>query len=259
MKVLVTGGHGTLGRALQAIGFSAIYASRDRLDVTDGLRTHRALNDANPDVVVHAAALTDHQHPDAGAIIQTNIEGTRHVARWCRAQARPLVYLSTHYVYPGDRGMYAEHDACKPIGAYAWSKLAGENLVLDAVWDALVIRGSWYDYPTRLQHWLTKGALTDAWCAREHVSDAARKIAVLVRAGIRGVVNIGGARRTFAEICEAEGFADFPTTTRVRLATPYAFPRDTSVDTAKFDALKLAWREEGAPYGANRPEQEKPA
>jgi dTDP-4-dehydrorhamnose reductase len=242
MKVLVTGGHGTLGRALQAIGFSAIYASRDRLDVTNATQTHRALNDADPDLVIHAAALTDHQHPDAGEIMQVNIEGTRHVARWCRAYARPLVYLSTHYVYPGDRGMYAEHDACKPNGAYAWSKYVGENVVLDALFDVLVVRGSWYTWETRLRHWASKGALTDAWCSRESTDDAARKIAALVRAGVRGVVNIGGPRRTFAQILRDEGATRFMERTRASLAAPYTFPRDTSVDTAKFDALKLAWR-----------------
>lgn len=254
MRVAVTGGHGTLGRALQALRPDWAYWSRIHCDVRSEASIGYALDAAQPDVVVHAAALTDHQHPNAAEIIETNVVGTQRLALECRLRGVKLVYLSTHYVYPGTDGNYNEESTPRPIGAYAWSKYAGEEAVWAQPGESLVIRGSWYDYHTRLRHWLQRGALVDAWVSREPVADAARKIAALVDANACGTYNIGGARRTFAQILRDEGYADFPEITREQLdydtrptnTTPfmrpeYPFPRDVSVDTAKFDALQLAW------------------
>ena len=240
MNIAVTGGDGVLGRALRAYLPDARYLSRAECDVRD-FPSLLALEHA--DVVIHAAALTDHQHPDAAQVIETNVIGSQHIARFCRAFGQRLIYLSTHYVYSGVRGDYDEADDVRPIGTYAWSKWAGEQ----ATWfvpNHLIVRGSWYTHATRVAHWLRNGALTDAWCSREPVEDAARKIAALARSDVRGVVNIGGPRRSFHEIARAMTGGDVRETTRAELehalALPYAFPRDVSVSTAKFDALGLA-------------------
>jgi hypothetical protein len=71
------------------------------------------------------------------------------------------------------------------------------------------------------------------------VTAAARKIAALIEAEVRGVVNIGGARRTFAQILVDEGYDDFVEVKRKYFDAAYPFPADTSVNTAKFDALGL--------------------
>ena len=243
MNIAVTGGDGVLGRALRAFLPDARFLSRAECDVRD----FHACGDivSKADVVIHAAALTDHQHPNAAEVIESNIIGTRNIAWLCRTYSKRLVYLSTHYVYPGVKGDYAEFDATKPIGTYAWSKFAGEQWAMTAQVDNLIVRGSWYTHATRVAHWLRNGALTDAWCSREPVESAARKIAALARSDVRGVVNIGGPRRTFYEIASAEcpGVEVKPITRAtldlMRVGPSYAFPRDVSVSTAKFDALGL--------------------
>lgn len=247
LRVAVTGGGGVLGRALAALRPDWLCLGRDVCDVRNASQTYATLAALKPHVVVHAAALTEHAHIDAGAVIETNIVGTQHVARIARVLGARVVYISTHNVYPGERGAYHELDDVAPIGVYAWSKYAGEQ----ACWAAhaggatrpLVVRGSWYTYATRLRHWEANGALVDAWCSRERVEHAAAKLVALVEADVRGVVNIGGPRRTYAEIMKAEGYAA-PIVTRDTLtrrqALPYAFPVDSSVCTAKFDALQLA-------------------
>ena len=241
MNIAVTGGSGVLARALRAFLPDATYLSREECDVRDYRSIAHACKYA--DVVIHAAALTDHQCPDADAMIETNIVGTENVARNCTVFDRRLVYLSTHYVYAGVRGNYDEYDDLRPIGAYAWSKLAGEHWVEQLTPDALIVRGSWYTHATRVARWLRNGALTDAWCSREPVESAARKIAALARSDVRGVVNIGGPRRSFHEIARAMTGGDVRETTRAELehalSLPYGFPVDCSVSTAKFDALGL--------------------
>src|SRR5690348_6521905 len=129
--VAVTGGDGVMAHALRALAPEWFSFNRVALDVTDPARVTRVLDSVAPDVVVHAAAITDHQHPDAGDLMRVNVLGTEHVARWCRSTGARLVYLSTHYVYGGEapEGGYHEHDACAPIGGYAWSKYLGERVV----------------------------------------------------------------------------------------------------------------------------------
>lgn len=245
MRVAVTGGSGVLGTALRDVRPRWNYLSRHECDVRDQESVFRALRDIAPEIVVHTAALTDHQHPNLSEVIETNIVGTESVAWLCKMLDIPIVYTSTHYVYEGASGNYSEADKPWPIGAYAWSKLAGEDWirVLNPK-TSLVVRGSWYTRETRLDHWARRGALVDAWCSREPVADAARKIVALVEAGLRGVVNIGGARRSFADIMVDEGYQNFPLARRADIdgRIPYIFPVDTSVDTAKFDSLGLDWR-----------------
>lgn len=231
--ILVTGGNGVLGKALREFLPDAIYLSRDELDVTDELNVIGKIIKFSPDIVIHAAAITDHQCPDTKLLKATNVDGTEHVASAVR-QVRPcrLVYLSTHYVYPGETGNYKETDDLRAIGLYAASKAIGE-LRSKATRDWLIIRGSWYT-PEKLKSW--KGAVSDAYCSREPVRSAAEKIARLVQFGVTGIYNIGGPRRSFAKIAADEG-VDTPIITRADLKLPYPFPADSSVNTDRYDAL----------------------
>ena len=246
LMVAVTGGGGVLGRALSTIRPDWRYLSRADANVRDASALYAALAALKPQVVLHAAALTDHAHPDAREVIHTNVVGTQHVARIARVLGARVVYVSTHYVYPGETGGYTEYDDVSPIGVYAMSKYAAEQAVwANCVQQPLVVRGSWYTRATRLDHWAKRGALTDAWCSRERVEDAARKIVALVEAEVRGVVNIGGARRSFRDILTDEGYTSVGVTRAEVDASwglPYPFPADVSVSTAKFDALQLDWR-----------------
>jgi dTDP-4-dehydrorhamnose reductase len=232
MKILVTGGNGTMGRALREFLPDATYLSHADGDITNDKSLQAAFDTHQPEVVIHAAALTDHQHPDAGQIIQTNIIGTELVSRWCRAFGAKMVYLSTHYVYPGETGNYKETDSTRPIGTYAWSKLAGEGWA-QTVPDWLIVRGSWYG-PDKLEKF-RRGALTDAWCNRLVPSVAAMRIAYLVQQGATGTFNIGGKRQTFYQLAGRDAIP--VTRAELRRRIPYEFPRDSSVCTDKFEAF----------------------
>lgn len=235
-RILVTGGSGALATALRAFLPDARYLSHAELDVTDQEQVWRVIHEEGPSIVIHAAAITDHQCPDMGKLINTNIIGTQYVKQACQGVAK-LVYLSTHYVYPGETGNYKETDECRPIGAYAWSKYAGERIAASAP-NHLIIRGSWYT-EAKIGLWGENGALTDAWCSRMAPGEAAEKVAKLVNAGAWGTYNIGGDRRTFHEIMQGESWLEhpWPRITRADLKLPYEFPVDSSVNTEKYDRL----------------------
>lgn len=237
MKILVTGGGGTIGKALREFLPDALYLSRQECDVTNDRQLNEVFQREQPDAVIHAAAITDHQHPNAAEIIQTNIMGTELVARYCRAFGVKLVYLSTHYVYPGETGNYKETDETRPIGTYAWSKLAGEGWArLPESW--LIVRGSWYT-EEKLEAWRDH-AVYDACCSRERPSEAASKIAALIRRGASGICNIGyrGENcRTFTDILRDEGLVYRALAVSSSIPTPYPFPRACCVNTDKYEAF----------------------
>jgi dTDP-4-dehydrorhamnose reductase len=235
VTILVTGGGGVMGQALREFLPDALYLGREACDVRDDRQLNGVFQKYQPELVIHAAALTNHQHPDAGEIIATNVIGTERVARYCRAFNSKIVYLSTHYVYPGETGNYKETDETRPIGTYAWSKLAGEGWA-QIVPDFLIIRGSWYT-KEKLQSWAS-AVVADAYCSRIQVNWAAEKIATLVNAGASGTYNIGGPRCSFVEILGAHSLS-FKTIPREELSKslPYPFPPDTSVNTDRYDAL----------------------
>lgn len=236
MRILVTGGNGQMATALKPLLPDATYLGRDKLDVTQWGQVGGEFWDIRPDVVLHTAAITNHQCPDIPKLIETNIIGTQLVSQYANAVGAKLVYLSTHYVYPGEKGSYSETEDCRPIGNYAWTKYAGEQAVKAKGKNHLIIRGSWYTRE-KLKLWRS-GAPTDAYTNREYITDAAEKIAKLVMSDITGIVNIGGQRQSFYDLVEGEGhgpIAIYRNDLTARL--PYEFPADSSVDTSKYESL----------------------
>ena len=73
--------------------------------------------------------------------INLNIIGTCKLVNIASKFKIKIIYLSTSYVYPGNKGNYKEDDPLKPWNNYSWSKLGGEcavqmyknSLILDYV------------------------------------------------------------------------------------------------------------------------------
>jgi dTDP-4-dehydrorhamnose reductase len=149
LKILITGSQGMLGRDLTA-RFSrrheVIPLSHSDADVTDAARIAEVIRRAAPGVVIHAAAFTavDRCESERALAFQVNGEGTRNVAQACRGLSVPLAYLSSDYVFNGEKSEpYVETDAPDPLSVYGASKLEGENHVralLDRYW---IVRTSW--------------------------------------------------------------------------------------------------------------------
>ena len=117
-----------------------------------------------------------------------NVIGTANVVKLCMQHGLRLTYISTDYVFRGDRGEYREEDPVYPVNKYAWSKLGGECAV--RLYDrALIIRTSFGadEFPYGK-------AFVDQWTSRERVSVIAPMIVNAVQAEAEGMLHIGGAR-----------------------------------------------------------------
>jgi dTDP-4-dehydrorhamnose reductase len=92
-----------------------------------------------PDLVLHAAALTDVDgaEADPDGAERANVQGTRNVA----LLGAPLVYYSSDYVFSGTkRAPYVESDATGPRSVYGRTKLGGEQVAGEKAW---IVRSSW--------------------------------------------------------------------------------------------------------------------
>jgi dTDP-4-dehydrorhamnose reductase len=75
---------------------------------------------------------------DISWAMDTNCNGPAALA--AASRHLPFVYFSTDYVFDGNHGPYSETDATNALSVYGRSKLEGEQRVLDAHPDALIIR-----------------------------------------------------------------------------------------------------------------------
>lgn len=212
MRVLITGGGGQLGRDLQAAlaGHTVLALSHAALDVTDAAAARSALEGFEPDIVLHAAALTDtsrcEREPDM--VHAVNATGARNVAEACRHVDAAMTYISTNEVFDGEKGApYLETDAPHAINAYGLSKLEGELAVRDALDAHYVVRTAWL-YGRGGNHFVAKilraaeagplTGVTDEVATPTWTRDLARAIARLIetsRFGVYHLTNAGEASR----------------------------------------------------------------
>jgi dTDP-4-dehydrorhamnose reductase len=120
-------------------------SSKD-LDVTDLQAVGRTFRRHAPQVVIHAAAYTDVDACESHAELAHRVNGlgTRNVAQIAEDIGAAVVYISTDYVFDGEKTEpYLESDPTHPINVYGESKLAGEGFVRDLCGRHYIIRTSW--------------------------------------------------------------------------------------------------------------------
>ena len=141
-----------------------------------------------------------------------------------------LVYISTDYVFNGEKGDYRENDPVFPVNKYAWSKLGGECCV--RLYDnSVVLRLSFG--PNEFPY---EAAFTDQWTSRESAAAAANKIREIIDTDILGTLHIGTKKQSVYDFARSlNPTKDLKTLSREDV--PFSVPRDTSLNTSKYDGL----------------------
>ena len=146
---VVLGAAGQLGRALchtLAHEWRVVPVSRATCDLTDAPTLRRLLHDAEPTLIVNAAAYNavDRAESDPEAARAVNARLPAWLGTEARALGARVVHYSTDFVFDGAGGApYDESAAPAPVNAYGRSKREGEERLLATGADALVIRTSW--------------------------------------------------------------------------------------------------------------------
>ena len=136
-KILITGASGFLGTKLKSVLGSSYevigtYQNRSKsdlhqLDITNSTAVSAFVELHNPDIIIHAAALADPDYCEKNKELaeRINVIGTKNVVNACKS--RKLIFISTNYVFDGERGNYVESDPCNPINVYGATKYRAEQ------------------------------------------------------------------------------------------------------------------------------------
>jgi len=148
-RMLVTGCRGQVGHeligALSPLG-PVIAIDREELDLTDGEALQSFVRQLTPDAIVNAAAYTDvdraESEPEAARTLNVTAPGL--LAKEAARIGATLLHYSTDYVFNG-RGetAWTEEMTPDPLSVYGRTKLEGEQAVLEAGTDHIVLRCSW--------------------------------------------------------------------------------------------------------------------
>jgi dTDP-4-dehydrorhamnose reductase len=197
-------------------------------DITDAEAIATAIADLEPEVVVHAAALTDVElcarEPELALCV--NGLGTHNVALACQRCDAALVAVSSNEVFDGSKGRpYYEYEPCHAINAYARSKLAGEVYAQMHLSRFYIVRTAWLyargegNFPAKILQAADKHGRLRVVCdeisSPTYAPDLAQAIGALIRTeqyGIYHFTNEGACSRyEFARrILELAGRDDVP-------------------------------------------------
>lgn len=149
MKVMITGADGMLGQDLVkvlSLQHEVVSSDIETLDITHLEDTIKSISNVKPEVVIHCAAYTDVDKSESNLdqAYKVNVHGTRNVAVACNKNGASLVYISTDYVFDGEKPHpYYEYDFTNPLSVYGKTKLAGELYVRDMLNQFYIVRTSW--------------------------------------------------------------------------------------------------------------------
>ena len=231
-RIIFTGSSGLLGSEFRKIRPDIDYPSSKEFNVTNYEQMKKYMESHGCDLIIHAAAFTSPPliEKDPLKALEVNVAGTANVVKLCMEFGIRLIYISTDYVFNGDKGNYKETDPVYPVNKYAWSKLGGECAV--RMYDkSLIIRTTFgpnvFPYPK---------AFVDQWTSRESVSVIAKKIAKLLDKDITGVIHVGGKRKTVYEYAKSLDTAKSIGELSIDNVN-FAVPRDTSLNCEKYNEI----------------------
>ena len=188
-KIVVTGGSGRFGSVLKKIKTknTVFFPNKKQLNILNYKNIQKYLEKKKPNILIHLAGLSRPMkihNKDIMKSIDLNIIGTSNITKACAKKNIKLIYFSTSYVYPGNKGNYLETDSVLPGNSYAWSKLGGESAV-HLYKNSLILRVCMTERP-----FVHKVAFTNVKNNFIYQEDVAKILFKLLNK--KGIINVGG-------------------------------------------------------------------
>lgn len=160
MKVLITGANGFIGnyltRALLRQGHHVLATGKGKsrlnhnapnaayaeMDFTDPYSIDGVFEKFRPELVLHAGAMgrPDECELNQAQAYMVNVEGTVHLLVNAEEYDSRFIFLSTDFVFDGERGMYKEDDQRNPVNYYGRTKVEAEDAVMEYAHPWAIIR-----------------------------------------------------------------------------------------------------------------------
>ena len=146
-SVSIIGPNGQLGtdlvKAFTNANWRVLPITHAEISVENLDSVFSALKTTQTDWVINTAAFhkVDECEKDSQKAWEINAHGAKNVATVARDLGMRSVFISSDYVYSGDKGTsYSESDPVSPVNAYGHSKAGGEAVTLAASEKNLVVR-----------------------------------------------------------------------------------------------------------------------
>lgn len=144
-SILIIGGSGQLGRALQTVFPEAATVGRDRLDISSP-KSLVTFDWSSFEVIINAAAWTDVDGAEIPenreAVWSANAGGPAQLATIAARTGKRLIHFSSDYVFDGKKATYAESAPLSPLSVYGAAKAAGD-LAVGTLENYYIFRTSW--------------------------------------------------------------------------------------------------------------------
>lgn len=151
--ILITGSKGQLGTELRHLldERDEEYVAVDvaEMDITTAEKVEEVFSQVQPSLVYHCAAYTavDAAEDEGKALnYAINVTGTEIIAKACNKHQATLVYISTDYVFDGQKPVgqeWLEDDQPDPKTEYGRTKRLGEEAVEKYAEQFYIIRTAW--------------------------------------------------------------------------------------------------------------------
>lgn len=189
-RILLTGGTGTLGRAIINSGlFKNLYAPSSRLvDILNYKKLKKFIYKKKINLIIHCAALARIREceKNPSKAINVNINGTLNIIKAINKKKIKLIYISSDAVYESLHGNYSETSAIKPYNIYGWTKAAAEFLV-QTLDNYLIIRTRFFNKDKIF----FKYSATNIYSSSIEVNKLVLIIYKLLKKKVFGIINIG--------------------------------------------------------------------
>jgi dTDP-4-dehydrorhamnose reductase len=191
MKILLTGGNGVLGQAIQKRIPNCIAPSKNELDITNKQNVLDFVKLHQIDTIIHAAALTSIRNCEENNELawKTNVIGTQNLIDSISKNNTDtyFMYISTACVFKGDEEMYSEKSIPNPTNFYALTKLIGETSV-QSLQNHIIIRTNFVSK----KKWPYEKAFTDRYGTYLFVEDVALGIKEILQEKEKGIIHLVG-------------------------------------------------------------------
>ena len=149
-RILVTGANGQLGSEMRKLGAVSpneyIFTDVQELDITNKQAVMSFVEQNGVNIIVNCAAYTnvDKAEDDEATAELINATAVKNLAEAAKAQDATFFHISTDYVFGAEGNTPRSEDMpLNPLGAYARTKLKGEQAIAEVGAKAIIIRTAW--------------------------------------------------------------------------------------------------------------------
>ena len=224
MRIFITGGSGYLGKELvKYLSLTAdVFAPNNTFcNILDENRLNKIISVIKPDYIIHLAAFVDTFgcENDIKKALNVNVIGTTNITKSCLHLNCKLIYVSSEYVFSGNKGNYTTDDKLDPINVYGKTKAASEYIVSTHP-NYQIIRAPFIRqiYPK---------VFTDQYCSRYFLDEVVEKITKNIFNNPKKTVHIASERMSLYNLYLKKGIKAEPIT--MSKEQKKTLPKDTSL------------------------------